>query len=609
MDEMIFGRRYRITEKIGSGGMADVYKAIDETLGRTVAVKVLHPTYVNDTDFVDRFRHEASAAANLSHPSIVNIYDYGVEDVGPYIVMELVRGMDLKRVLREQGKLDPRLVAEYGSQVCSALSAAHGYGIIHRDIKPQNIIVTPDGVVKVMDFGIARAVDSDATQTGSVLGTAQYVSPEQAQGRRLGPESDLYSLGVVLYELSTGHLPFTGDTPVSVALKHVNDAPVPPRQIDPSVPPALEAVIMKAMQKDPRLRYHSAEEMREDLQRVAQGRGVAAQPRVDDTTVMPAVAAAPLARTAAAGTPPSKGTSPWIWVAIIVLLVLIAGGAAYALGLFTPAKNAVPDVSGQTVTSATVALVSAGFTVADSQEQTASDTFAKDLVVGTDPPAGSVSATSPVVVTLIVSTGPPLVAVPNVVGSAEASAAAALEAAQLTPNVNQVYNPKVKAGLVYKTDPAAGAMVTKQTLVQIYVSKGAQMVAVPDVTGKSKSLAISELKAAGFDVNTPVYHSDSTVASGHVISQDPTADSAQPLGTSVTITVSTGPQQVTVPDLTGLTSSHASDELTALGLTPNPQNGDPSPDVSHPAGTVESQDKTPGSKVDIHSTVTFQVYT
>ena len=609
MDEMIFGRRYRITEKIGSGGMADVYKAIDETLGRTVAVKVLHPTYVNDTDFVDRFRHEASAAANLSHPSIVNIYDYGVEDVGPYIVMELVRGMDLKRVLREQGKLDPRLVAEYGSQVCSALSAAHGYGIIHRDIKPQNIIVTPDGVVKVMDFGIARAVDSDATQTGSVLGTAQYVSPEQAQGRRLGPESDLYSLGVVLYELSTGRLPFTGDTPVSVALKHVNDAPVPPRQVDPSVPPALEAVIMKAMQKDPRLRYHSAEEMREDLQRVAQGRGVAAQPRVDDTTVMPAVAAAPVARTAAAGKPPSKGTSPWIWVAIIVLLVLIAGGAAYATGLFTPAKNAVPDVSGQTVASATVTLQGAGFTVAGSHEQTASDTFAKDLVVGTDPPVGSVSATSPVVVTLIVSTGPPLVAVPNVVGSAEASAEAALKAAQLTPNVNQVYNPKVKAGLVYKTDPAAGAMVTKQTLVQIYVSKGAQMVAVPDVTGKSKSLAISELKAAGFNVNTPVYHSDSTVASGHVISQDPPADSSQPLGTSITIVVSTGPAQVTVPDLTGLTGSHATDELNALNLNPNLQNGDPSPDAGHPAGTVESQDKTPGSKVDVHSTVTFKVYT
>ena len=607
MDDTIFGRRYRVTEKIGSGGMADVYKAIDETLGRTVAIKVLHPNYVDDPDFVDRFRHEASAAANLSHPSIVNIYDYGVEDAGPYIVMELVRGMDLKRVLREQGKLDPRLVADYGAQVCSALSVAHGYGIIHRDIKPQNIVVTPDGVAKVMDFGIARAVDSDATQTGSVLGTAQYVSPEQAQGRRLGPESDLYSLGVVLYELSTGRLPFEGDTPVAVALKHVNDAPVPPRKIDPSIPPALEAVILKAMQKDPRLRYHSAEEMREELLRVAAGRGVAAQPRVDDTTVMPAVAATSAAgRTAAAHKPPARNrTSPWIWVAIVVLLLLIGVGLAYALGAFSASR--VPDVSGQTLAAATQTLVAAHYTVSPSTLTTASDTVATGTVASTDPAAGTELAAGKAV-TLILSSGPPKVGIPNLVGSTEASAEASVQALGLTDTVTRKYNPGVKAGLVYATTPAAGAQVTLQTVVQIFVSQGAEMVAVPDVTGKSKSDAIAILKAQGFVVRAPIYQSSTTVPDGNVKDQTPSGGSSEPKGSSVTIYVSSGPKKVTVPSLIGLSSSAAANKLTSLGLTPSPQSGDTTT-VPAAVGTVEDQVQAPGEKVNIGTTVTFRLWT
>jgi len=255
--------------------MADVFKAVDDVLGRTVAVKVLHPRYASDPTFVARFRQEAQAAANLSHPNIVNMYDWGRDGETYYIVMEYVKGTDLKSLVAQQGPLDPRKAAEYAAQVCSALAVAHGYDIIHRDIKPHNIVLAPDGTVKVMDFGIARAGNTTMTQTGSVLGTAQYISPEQAQGKQLSPASDLYSLGVTLYELVTGRPPFDADTPVATALQQVNDEPIPPRQVRASIPPALEAVILRAMRKNPAERYTSATEMRDDLRRVLNGDGPA----------------------------------------------------------------------------------------------------------------------------------------------------------------------------------------------------------------------------------------------------------------------------------------------------------------------------------------------
>ena len=298
MEELFFGRRYRATEKIGTGGTADVYKAVDEVLGRTVAVKVMHAR------FAARFRQEAQAAANLVSPNIVNIYDWGQDADTYYIVMEYVRGSDLKSIIEQKGTLPSRTVAEIGAQACSALSVAHGYDVIHRDIKPQNIMVQPDGAVKVMDFGIARAGTSMMTQTGSVLGTAQYLSPEQAQGMPLTAASDLYSLGIVLYEAATGRLPFNADTPVAVALKQVNEQAIPPHVANPDVDPALDAVIVKAMRKKTADRYVSADDLRKDLRAVAQGRPVDAAgyagmvaggtsadmtSRVDENTVVPRV--------------------------------------------------------------------------------------------------------------------------------------------------------------------------------------------------------------------------------------------------------------------------------------------------------------------------------
>jgi serine/threonine-protein kinase len=599
---MVFGRRYRVTERIGSGGMADVYKAVDETLGRTVAVKVLHARFADDPEFVQRFRHEASAAANLSHPAIVNIYDYGVEAGTYYIVMELVRGTDLKAVVKQRGALDPISVAEYGAQICAALSVAHGYGIIHRDIKPQNIVLMPDGGIKVMDFGIARAVDSDATQTGSVLGTAQYVSPEQAQGRKLGPESDLYSLGVVLYELATGRLPFEGDTPVSVALRHVNEEPAPPRSINPQIPPALEAVILKAMQKDPTHRYRSAEEMREDLLRVVSGRAVAATPRVDDTTVMPAVQrteqAAEVSRVQ-----PSRGMSPWIWVAIIAAAVLVGLGSAWALGAFS-GNLRVPDTAGLSVAAAKQTITEAGMVVGTETPQP-SATVPKDRVIGTDPAAGyTVARDQPI--TLIVSSGPEMVTVPQVVGSGEATALITLQGAGLDvdPQVTSAFNTKYAYGIVFQTDPAAGMSVPKGTKVHVSVSQGAEMVTVPTVTGDTQADAQTALKKAGFTVKV-TKRADDTTVKGTVIEQDPAGAAQAPKGSSVTIVVSTGPAQVTVPNLKGLSQAAAVAQLQSLGLVANTQQiQDPNPANT---GNVVDQDPPAGTPVNKGSTVTIWV--
>ena len=606
MEDMVFGRRYRVTERIGTGGMADVYKAVDETLGRTVAVKVMHARYADDPDFVQRFRHEASAAANLSHPAIVNIYDYGVERGTYYIVMELVRGTDLKAVVRQRGALDPIKVAEYGAQVCSALSVAHGYGIIHRDIKPQNIVLMPDGGIKVMDFGIARAVDSDATQTGSVLGTAQYVSPEQAQGQKLGPESDLYSLGVVLYELSTGRLPFDGETPVSVALRHVNDIAPPPRSVNPNIPPALEAIILKAMQKDPTTRYRSAEEMREDLLRVVAGRPVAAMPRVDDTSVMP-----PVGRTAAAADiervdGERRGASPWLWVGLIVAAILVGLGIAAALGAFTQLR--VPVTAGMSVTDAKTALSKAGLVVT-TETASPSDSVADGTVIGTDPSQGT-PATRGQDITLIVSSGPPKVTIPDVVGSDETSAVVAILRAGFknNPEVTRDFNSKYPAGTVYKVDPGAGSAASPDLTVRIWVSQGTEQVTVPTVVGETQDAATKDLNKAGFDVKI-AKQADSTIAKGTVISQTPDGLTQAAKSSVVTITISTGPEQVTVPNVIGMTQALATSTLASLGLQVSVQSvNDPNPANT---GNVTDQDpehvSSPPTKVNKGATVTIWV--
>jgi serine/threonine-protein kinase len=574
VEDVVYGRRYRVTEKIGSGGMADVYKAVDEVLGRTVAVKVLHARYAAEPNFVARFRQEAQAAANLSHPNIVNIYDWGRDGDTYYIVMEFVAGTDLKTLVTQRGPLDPAKAAEYASQVCSALSAAHGYDIIHRDIKPHNIVLTPDGMIKVMDFGIARAGNTTMTQTGSVLGTAQYISPEQAQGRALTPASDLYSLGVTLYELVTGRVPFEGDTPVATALMQVNDTPVPPRQLRGSIPPGLEAVILRALRKDPADRYASATEMREDLKRVIGGEpaiggaygGVAEPDRTSvlppvDRTVAPRTTVAPPVRPV-----PERRTSPWVWIAIVVVLIALGIGGAYALGFLSPSGITVPTLTGLDETQAQAALAEVGLTLGE-QASANDDDVEIGLIISQDPAAGE-QVEEGTAVNIVVSAGIAQVAVPELAEMTEADAIELIDSSELDyyRTVDE-FNADIEKGVVIRSEPAAGAMVPKGTRVILYVSAGVEQVKVPDVTGKPVADATADLKAAGLEVKVNEVFDD-TVVKGLVISQTPDAPAIVEMGSTVTLEVSKGPEIILVPDVRGKTEEEAKQLISDAKLTP-----------------------------------------
>ena len=607
MEDLVFGRRYRATEKIGSGGMADVYKAVDDVLGRTVAVKVLHAHYATDAAFVARFRQEAQAAANLSHPNIVNIYDWGRDDEVYYIVMEYVRGTDLKELVTEKGPLDAFKAADYCAQVCSALSVAHGYDIIHRDIKPHNIVLTPDGQIKVMDFGIARAGNSTMTQTGSVLGTAHYVSPEQAQGRTLGAQSDLYSLGVVLYELVTGRVPFDGDSAVAVALKQVNDEPVPPREIDPDIPPSVEAVIARAMQKSPADRYSSAEEMRRDLLRVASGRMVEAPmpvagAAIGQTTVMPAVGDRGEQAGPTRVRPIPRRRNPWPWVALVALLLLIGLAAAWAFGLFesTPIVI-VPEIEGMTLREAEEALTAVGLAVGE--VELVYSEAASGTVLSQDPEPGTGVAPDSTV-DISVSQGQEMFQIPNLIGMSEAEAIAKVNSAGFElAAIQREFNKEIEEGQVFQQDPPPGGNAIAGTEITLVVSRGTQLVKVPSVINKKLGDARTELEQAGFAVKMVEASSDE-IATGVVISQSPDPGVSIEAGSPVTITVSTGPDLVVVPDVTGKTEAEARDILTARGfdvlvnyqVTPAENNGN-----------VLAQDPVPNFETRAGSTVTIWV--
>lgn len=608
---MVFGRRYRVTEKIGAGGMAEVYKAVDEVLGRTVAVKVLHPRYAADPTFAARFRQEAQAAANLQSPYIVNIYDWGQDGDTYYIVMELMRGTDLKTIIQQKGALPSVQVAELGAQVCAALSVAHGYDVIHRDIKPHNIMVGPDGSVKVMDFGIARAGNTTMTQTGSVLGTAHYVSPEQAQGRPLTAASDLYSLGIVLYEAAVGRLPFDADTPVSVALKQVNEQPPAPREANPNVDAGLETVILKAMAKSPADRYETSDEMRRDLLRVAQGREVtavapvpghvAATPAAAETAVMPAVGAsggdrgmAPVMRTA-----PRRGPV-WPWVFLGVLL--IAGGlaAAYFMGLLGPQGVQVPDVTGKKLAVAESLIADVGFLMGDPTQEYSNDVD-EGLIISQSPDAGTIAEKGSTI-DVVVSRGPKLTEVPNLVGLTEAEARDALSNAGLTPApLDDQYSAEFEAGIVFQQKPDPMESVPEGSAVQYVVSRGKKIVSVPNVRGMQRAEAEATLREAGFKPTTREQF-DEKIAAGKVISQNPAAGLEVAEGSSVTITVSKGPDRVAVPDVIGMIAQEARVALEKAGLVP---------DVTYEphanSGTVIDQNPEPETMVKRGTSVTIVI--
>lgn len=574
MQQQVLGGRYLLKDKVGTGGMATVYRAQDQVLNRTVAVKIMLPQYAGDATFAARFKQEAQAAAGLSSPYIVGVYDWGKDGDTYYIVMEYLRGTDLKSGIRSHGALDPKKVAQIGSQICAALSVAHKHEIIHRDIKPQNIMVQPDGNVKVMDFGIARAKNSVMTQTSSVLGTAHYISPEQAQGKDLTATSDIYSLGIVLYESATGRLPFDGPDAVSVAMKQVNDLPVPPREINPDIDPALEAIIMKAIAKNPADRFATAKDMRLALNDYLAGRPVnlgegftsaetvvmgGVVPPVgvaDGTAVMPAMGGvSPASPTAAQrsynanNTSGKKNNKKTIAIVIgIIAALAVVGGIAFALMSGSgndKDKVAVPSVVGQTVDQATTAIEEAGFELGK-VEESFDDKVESGKVISQDPKGDSKQAKG-TKINLTVSKGVQEITVPDLTGMTSDQAQKALTASGLKYAKGAAeYSDTVEKDHVARQDVAAGENVAKDTVVTYYLSLGSEGIEVPNVVGMSRGNAVTTLNNAGLIVDTDNYtYEASDQPEGTVLSQTPAAGSKLKKDGLVALTLSKGPEKKT----------------------------------------------------------------
>ncbi len=593
----VLGGRYLIQDKVGSGGMATVYRAHDQTLDRTVAIKIMLPQYASDPTFAARFKQEAQAAAALSSPYIVSVYDWGKDGDTYFIAMEYLRGTDLKTGIRTHGALDPKKVAQIGSEICGALSVAHKHEIIHRDIKPQNIMVLPDGNIKVMDFGIARAKNSHLTQDNNVLGTAHYVSPEQTRGQELGPTSDLYSLGVVMYECATGRVPFDGDDAISVALKQVNEIPVPPSQLNPKVDPDLERIILKCMEKDPAMRFQTADELRQVLNSYLAGRTVqiaeptrvigAAGAAGDTTTkVMPAggsTTAMPRAvgrrGGVATGTPDMTATGSYqpekkrhtgrIVAAVVAVVAIIAVAAVVVSGLMGGGSQTVdvPSVLGMTEDAARAALEAEGLEVDSVTEEYNSD-YDEGQVCDQNPDEGQkVPEGSKVSLVISQGTDPTedQVQVPDIVGRDEATAQQMLAQVGLEyQRVDEEPSSDVGEGDITRCDPGVGGSAQRGSTVKYWVSSGEEEVDIPDVADYDQDNAKRLLENAGFVVTVATEESDS-VSEGVAIRTDPTGKAAK--GSSVTLYVSEGSGKTTIPDLTGMTKSQAENALKRAGFT------------------------------------------
>ncbi len=580
-----FNNRYTLTERVGLGGMAEVYRAKDNVLGRTVAVKVMLPQYAADPTFTKRFRQEAASAANLQSPYIVSVYDWGLDGETYYIVMEFLRGTDLKTAINERGAINQRKAAEIGSQIAQALTVAHEGGVIHRDIKPQNIMIQPDGNIKVMDFGIARAGDAGLSQTATVLGTAHYVSPEQAQGKELTGASDIYSLGVVLYEATTGKLPFDGQDAVSVAVKQVNEIPAPPSTINPNIDPGLEAIIMKALEKDPNKRFKDAAEMRHVLNDFLAGRpinlgedisglktqvmgGVA--PMQNGTAVMSPVAGSqatgnftqvgPRVYSAEDEAEAAKKKKRNTIIGVIVALLCIIGiaGAVFALN-GSGDKVAVPDVANKPIAQARTTLEQAGFKVG-TETEVYSSTVSAGNVVSTDPQAGE-QAQKGATIKINVSKGTEQITVPDLKGKSADDAQKALSEAGLNGQQGDaVFSDDVAEGMVAGQDTSAGSNANKGDTVVYHLSKGSEKVTIPNVVGMTQAQATSKLESAGFAVSTAT-ETSKDVDKGNVTKQSKTGTAAK--GTTITITISSGLGEV--PNVVGMSESKAKETIDKSG--------------------------------------------
>jgi serine/threonine-protein kinase len=579
--DSLFDGRYLIIRKLGSGGMANVYLAHDQELGRRVAIKILDDRHARDAQFIERFRREAQHAAGLSHPNIVSVYDRGEAEGTYYIAMEYVEGRTLKELLLARGPSPLGIAVDYTRQILSALRFAHRNGIVHRDIKPHNVIVDGEGRVKVMDFGIARAgTASQMTEAGSIIGTAQYLSPEQARGAPVDQTSDLYSTGIVLYELLTGTVPFTGETPVEIAMKHLSQVPAPPSSHRPEVPRDLDYVVLRALAKDPADRYHSAEDMDSDLERIGRGIGVSAETAEAATSVLSRTEVGEALTTV--GPPATTGTTytpgryyeydepprrnsllPWL-LALLLLAGVVVGGffawQAIQNQLEATEPVAVPDVEGMTEKLAVQSIEDAG--LQDNVVREAHEDVQAGLVFEQEPQPGD-RIEKGNFVTIRVSTGKPKTTVPDVVGRSRDDAVAALVDADLKANVVGV-NSNEPVDQVLAQGMKAGTEVVVGTTVRINVSKGPKPISVPNVVGSPFESAQSQLQGLNFAVAREDV--ESAEPAGVVVDQDPAAGTQQAKGSVITLQVSSGPATSQVPDVTSQTEAQARAQLQRAGF-------------------------------------------
>ncbi len=643
---VLVDRRYKVLSRLGSGGMADVFLAEDEQLGRKVALKLLHRRFAADPGFVERFRREAQAAAGLQHPNVVSTYDRGAFEDTYYIAMEYLPGRTLKQLIRQEAPLEPVRAIDITVQILKAARFAHRRGVIHRDLKPHNVIVDDSDHAKVTDFGIARAGASDMTETGSIMGTAQYLSPEQAQGLAVREPSDLYAVAVVLYEMLTGRVPFDGESAVTIALKHVSEVPPPPRSLNPAIPPDLEQVVMWGLNKKPEDRPQDAdqfisvlEQLRDAIEAGARGQETASMSAIAAGLYGPATAGL-LAGSAEAASAYALAQEPaaegqlntyegevdgdqngagdgdedtersehdgrrrlWPWLVGLVIVALLGGAGAAAYLLTRPTNVAVPPVVGYPVAEATTIL--------------ANDNFQPSVIYETSTsPNGTVFAQNPIggdrvksgaTVTLSVSQGPGQASVPQVQGLSESAARKAITEAGLKVAATDMESSStIRKGDATRTDPTYGTQLTSGQDVTLYISSGPAPVPVPYVIGSSQGAAEAQLKLDGLQPSVVSQSTTDASQVGNVISQSPTATASVAPGTVVTITVGTASNTAQVPNVVGDTSAAANGTLQNAGFNASQTTQDV--DKPNQDGIVIKQSPAPGTPAAKGSTVAITV--
>ena len=638
-EPIVVNGRYELGRRVGRGGMAEVFVARDRLLDRPVAVKILFAEYAKDPLFVERFRREAMSAASLNHPNIVAVFDWGQVDSTYYIAMEYVQGRTLADILRKHERLTVLQACDIALDIAAALGEAHKAGVVHRDIKPANVIVSATGHVKVADFGIARAIGSAVeqglTQTGAVMGTATYFSPEQAQGGQPDPRSDLYSLGVIMYEMLAGVPPFVGENAIAIAYKQVHDAPVSLRTKNPEISPAFNAIVMKCLGKDPQRRYANAAALADDLRRFVDGKEVAAlreeQQAVTDagaTTQMPVVTgdvpgeaiddqpttvlpSSTSSRARGAEYPPyddvvPRRTAAWVFGSVIAVIALVAVGifGFRAVSDETAGTNiVVPNVIGLSIDEAKSLLIDLGLTPIEDPK--VRENASNDIVYDQTPVADTLARQGENVI-LVYNPGFVPVTVPNLIGLSVRDATNVLREAGLRLVVDQfIASTDIPANQILIQSPTAGLGARPNSVVTVNVSAGTNTVRVPDVIGDEQGAATKLLSASPLNfVVTVVLESSDVIEAGRVVRSEPLGDTAVAPGSAVTLYVSTGKPQVAAPNVVGKDGTAAASELTTLGfvVTVNEQSlpaGDPSNGLVLAQSVAAGANVAPGSAITI----------